>query len=80
MRVLFVGDAISGRLILEEIKKVGVLVALAIADRDRKKLPNFGTPIIDIDTINQMSKIDEIKTWNIDLLVYNEIILGLFDE
>ena len=30
MRVLFVGDAISGRLILEEIKKVGVLVALAI--------------------------------------------------
>ena len=69
MRVLFVGDAISGRLILEEIKKVGVLVALAIADRDRKKLSNFGTPIIDINTINQMSKIDEIKTWNIDLLV-----------
>ena len=46
MRVLFVGDAKSGRLILEEIKKVGVLVALAIADRDRKKLPNFGTPMI----------------------------------
>ena len=69
MRVLFVGDAISGRLILEEIKKVGVLVALAIADRDRTKLTNFGTPIIDINTINQMSKIDEIKTWNIDLLV-----------
>ena len=55
MRVLFVGDAISGRLILEEIKKVGVLVALAIADRDRTKLTNFGTPIIDINTINQMS-------------------------
>ena len=61
MRVLFVGDAISGRLILKEIKKVGVLVGLAIADRDRKKLPNFDTPIIDINTINQLSKIDEMN-------------------
>ena len=41
MRVLFVGDAISGRLIPEEIKKVGVLVALAIADRDRTKANKF---------------------------------------
>ena len=69
MRVLFVGDAISGRLILEEIKKVGALVALAIADRDIKKISNIGTPIIDLNKINELAIIDEIKTWNIDLLV-----------
>ena len=40
MRVLFVGDAISGKVILEEIKKVGQLVALAVPDRDQKKLLN----------------------------------------
>ena len=40
MRVLFVGDAISGKVILAEIKKVGELVALAVPDRDKKKLLN----------------------------------------
>ena len=69
MRVLFAGDVISGRLILEEIKKLGVLVAIAIADRDRKNLPPIGIPIVEINKINEKSIIDEIKTWNIDLLV-----------
>ena len=69
MRVLFAGDVISGRLILEEIKKLGVLVAIAIADRDRKNLPPVDIPTININKINEKSIIDEIKTWNIDLLV-----------
>ena len=69
MRVLFAGDVISGRLILEEIKNLGVLAAIAIADRDRKNLPPIGVPIIDINKINEKSIIDEIKTWSIDLLV-----------
>ena len=38
------GDAISGKLILEGIDKVGTLVALAIPDRDLKSLMNTEIP------------------------------------
>ena len=52
MRVLFVGDAISGKVILEEIKKVGALVALAVPDRDQEQLLNNELLTIKISKIN----------------------------
>ena len=58
MRVLFVGDAISGKLILEGIDKVGTLVALAIPDRDLKSLINTEIPTIHINRINEISVVD----------------------
>ena len=69
MRVLFVGDAISGKVILEEIKKVGELVALAVPDRDQKKLLNNELLIIKTSKINETSIIDKLKSLNIDLLI-----------
>ena len=67
MRVLFAGDVISGRLILEEIKNLGVLAAIAIADRDRKNLPPIGMPIIDINKIN-----DSIKNIGVEVNLENK--------
>jgi len=69
MRVLFVGDAISGKVILEEIKKVGELVALAVPDRDQKKLLNNEFLTIKTSKINETSIIDKLKSLNIDLLI-----------
>ena len=69
MRVLFVGDAISGKVILEEIKKVGTLVALAIPDRDHKNLLNNELLTIKTSKINETSIIDKLKSLNIDLLI-----------
>ena len=69
MRVLFVGDAISGKVILEEIKKVGELVALAVPDRDQKKLLNNELQPIKISKINETSIINKLKSLNIDLLI-----------
>ena len=69
MRVLFVGDAISGKVILEEIKKVGALVALAIPDRDHKNLLNNELLTIKTSKINETSIIDKLKSLNIDLLI-----------
>ena len=69
MRVLFVGDAISGKVILEAIKKVGALVALAVPDRDQKKLLNNELLIIKTSKINETSIIDKLKALNIDLLI-----------
>ena len=69
MRVLFVGDAISGRVILEEIQKVGALVALAIPDRDHKNLLNNELLTIKTSKINETSIIDKLKSLNIDLLI-----------
>ena len=61
MRVLFVGDAISGKVILEEIKKVGELVALAVPDRDQKKFLNNEFLTIKTSKINETSIIDKLK-------------------
>ena len=69
MRVLFVGDAISGKVILEEIKKVGELVALAVPDRDQKKLLHNEFLTIKTSKINETSIIDKLKSLNIDLLI-----------
>ena len=69
MRVLFVGDAISGKVILEEIKKIGALVALAVPDRDQKKLLNNELLTIKISKINETSIIDKLKSLKIDLLI-----------
>lgn len=69
MRVLFVGDAISGKLILDGIDKVGTLVALAIPDRDLKSLINTEIPTIHINRINEISVVDQLKSLKIDLLV-----------
>ena len=69
MRVLFVGDAISGRVILEENQKVGALVALAISDRDHKNLLNNELLTIKTSKINETSIIDKLKSLNIDLLI-----------
>ena len=63
------GDAISGKLILEGIDKVGTLAALAIQDRDLKSLINTEIPTIQINRINEISVIDKLKALKIDLLV-----------
>ncbi len=63
------GDIISGKNILEEIKKVGILAAIATSERNMKRWQDFGIPAFVVSEINNPEIVNKLEQLKIDLLV-----------
>lgn len=70
MRSVFVGDVTAGRPIIETLRSVGEVVAIAIDhDRHKARAEAFDTTTLAASALNQASVLDQLGEFRTDLIV-----------
>ena len=69
MQFFFVGDIRSGKSILDEIRKMGTLVGLAVSDRNLEQASEVDVSILKEATLNTPEGIEKLRDLSIDVLI-----------